>query len=371
MALSGTLDTFALPDVLRLLATTGKTGRLRVTGDRGSGSVWVEDGAVVATELTTTTDLRPGAADVVFGLLRFSAGSFTFEADARAVNAGAPIELEAVLSTAENMLTEWRAIEEVVPSLDVYAVLRPELANGDVMIDSDRWRCVAAIGSGVTAATLARLLELSEMDACRLLKELIELGLVELSDPPVDQSLSVAMAGAGSITADHDRDHGEEGDLEVGTRDMVNGPSTVSDPEPDGDPDAGDFDPIAEVENGSGAMLDGIGSTMSFDSTASPGLAGLEPSGGVDPLLPATDPLASGGNGSRPTDTPSADPGELDPAEMARQLANLSPKAAKAVAAAAKASTAAERDAALAEVEAEDETVNRGLLLKFLGSVDT
>jgi hypothetical protein len=61
---------------------------------------------------------------------------------------------------------------------------------------------------------------------------------------------------------------------------------------------------------------------------------------------------------------------DLDPAEMARQLANLSPKAAKAVAAAAKASTDAERDEALAAVEAEDDTVNRGLLLKFLGSVD-
>ena len=56
---------------------------------------------------------------------------------------------------------------------------------------------------------------------------------------------------------------------------------------------------------------------------------------------------------------------------MARQLANLSPKAAKAVAAAARATTDAERDAALAAVEAEDDSVNRGLLLKFLGSVDS
>ena len=60
-----------------------------------------------------------------------------------------------------------------------------------------------------------------------------------------------------------------------------------------------------------------------------------------------------------------------DPAEIARQLANLSPRAAKAVAAAAKAQTPEEREAALAAIEAEDDTVNRGLLLKFLGSVDS
>jgi hypothetical protein len=59
-----------------------------------------------------------------------------------------------------------------------------------------------------------------------------------------------------------------------------------------------------------------------------------------------------------------------DPAEIANQLANLSPRAAKAVAAAAKATTDEERDAALAMIEAEDSGLNRGMLLKFLGSVD-
>ena len=61
-----------------------------------------------------------------------------------------------------------------------------------------------------------------------------------------------------------------------------------------------------------------------------------------------------------------------DAAEVARQLANLSPKAARAVAAAARATTVEEREAALAEVTSEgDEPINRGLLLKFLSSVQT
>ena len=60
-----------------------------------------------------------------------------------------------------------------------------------------------------------------------------------------------------------------------------------------------------------------------------------------------------------------------DAAEIARQLANLSPKAAKAVAAAAKATTTEEREAALAEVDDTEDPINRGLLLKFLGSVNS
>jgi hypothetical protein len=61
--------------------------------------------------------------------------------------------------------------------------------------------------------------------------------------------------------------------------------------------------------------------------------------------------------------------------DLAAQLANLSPRAAEAVRAAAAATTEDEREAALdrAEMAAaeEDDSVNRGLLLKFLSSVKT
>src|SRR3954463_8019197 len=77
VALQGTLDTFALPDVLRLLASTKKTGRLLVTGSRGTGSVWVDDGGVVGAEATgTLTDAEP--VETLFELLRYPDGGFTF-----------------------------------------------------------------------------------------------------------------------------------------------------------------------------------------------------------------------------------------------------------------------------------------------------
>ncbi len=79
MALQGTLDTFALPDVLRLLASTKKTGRLRVSGNRGTGSVWVDAGGVVAAEAAGLPE-TPAPVEVLFELLRYAEGSFTFEA---------------------------------------------------------------------------------------------------------------------------------------------------------------------------------------------------------------------------------------------------------------------------------------------------
>ena len=58
-----------------------------------------------------------------------------------------------------------------------------------------------------------------------------------------------------------------------------------------------------------------------------------------------------------------------DDEELAKQLATLSPRAANAIRAAAEATTDEERDAALDEVDGDDEPLNRGLLLKFLSSV--
>ena len=356
MALSGTLDTFALPDVLRLLASTAKTGRLRITGDRGSGSIWVDGGDIVAAELASAVTQEPSHAEVVFGLLRFTVGSFTFESEAAAPNATTPSALEPVLGAAENMLVEWRAIEEVIPSLDVWVGLSASLEGPDVMVDQMRWRGIAAIGSGAQVGAVAESLDLNEIDSCRLVKELLELALVEFIDEPAGLSAPASFEPT-PVDEDFDPDEipGETPDSEDSGRGepeaLLDELDALDDAPTFGDADS-DFDPD-DLEDG-----------VSENGTE-PSLAAL---GSSDDSLDAT---SRHENEDVFVGAAMSGDDELDPAEMARQLANLSPKAAKAVAAAAKATTDAERDAALAAVEAEDDTVNRGLLLKFLGSVDS
>lgn len=365
VALSGTLDTFELPDVLRLLASTAKTGRLRITGDRGTGSVWVDDGKIVTTELSGSYGGESSDEECVFGMLRFAAGSFTFEADAVVGGDFTSRDLEPVLGAAESMLVEWRLIEEVVPSLDEWIVLAEELDGPDVMIGADRWRSIATIGSGAPVLAVAKRLELNEMNACRVVKELIELGLVELSERPVNVPASSAMVATDAEAAEIEdvappAAAPTAAVAEVETDEVVaaSAPQEFAPAEPD----------IARLEE-----------VPLADDT---GVAALDPAAPFgdteDPILAGADLIEEMGqqNGeavdvfAAPT-AEEIDSMDLDPAEMARQLANLSPKAAKAVAAAARANTEAERDAALAAVEAEDDSVNRGLLLKFLGSVDS
>ena len=126
MALQGTLDTFALPDVLRLLAATKKTGRLRITvAEAAAASGWRPErsSGIEATHAPHVTD----AVDALFELLRFEEGAFTFDAEAAHDDPSPPTDVEILIAQAEALLEEWRAIEAVVPSMDAWVTMRATL----------------------------------------------------------------------------------------------------------------------------------------------------------------------------------------------------------------------------------------------------
>ena len=182
MALQGTLDTFSLPDVLRLLATTTKTGRLRLEGDRGQGSVWLQEGKVVDAAADHAVDGTP-TEERIFELLRFESGSFAFDTDDRASDPSRPQEVEDLLVKADTLLGEWSELEAVVPSLAHQVTLATDLSADEVTIDADRWKTVVAVASGRTVGELAKELRLTELGVSRVVRDLVDLGVADVGPP--------------------------------------------------------------------------------------------------------------------------------------------------------------------------------------------
>ena len=330
MALQGTLDTFALPDVLRLLASTKKTGRLVISGTRGNGSVWVDAGSVVGTEASGGGP-HPDEVSVLFELLRFGGdGSFTFEAGTTAAAPTAPRPVEPLLVDAERRLAEWRDIEAVVPSMDAWVSLVGELKTDDITITAAVWKRLVAIGSGTSVGGVARALDLGELDVCRGVKELVELGVADVGPGPATTPSSVPSA----------------------TRVTENAGTGAT------------WDPFS-------IDIPGVAPADSDDSNDDD--AAIDMTTDVDDVIapPVLSVVADVDDDIEPATIDDADVDDLAEAdEVAKQLASLSPKAAAAVAAAAKATNDEDRDAALAEAsDDDDEPINRGLLLKFLSSV--
>lgn len=363
MALQGTIETFALPDVMQLLASTHKTGCLRLDGGRGSGSIWVSDGKIVGGDVSSAPH-ADGPIEVVFELLRFRDGDFVFDADVEPESAWDTADVAATLSEAEEMLEEWKSIEAVVPSLDSWVTLAAALPDSEVTIDGARWELIVAVAGGISVDGLAERFSLGEMPISKRVKELVEAGLAEVGEAPPEAALRPATARepveeefVAPVTTLRDASlSASEADAVVDEPDIADSTQT--------------FESTSDFETDFSAGLSSVPEEEPFDPNAL--IVDLEPLGGFEAAdsthgLDDSDSIAtaeSASTGSSGVDSPT------DAAEIARQLANLSPKAARAVAAAAKATTDEERERALADVDDEEESINRDLLIKFLGSVN-
>lgn len=183
MALQGDLDSFALPDVLRLLAGTGKTGRLAVSAADRAGEVWLHDGDVVGGSVTSAPHAER-AADLIFELLRVEGGSFDFEDGEQLVDGGDRTAVDEAITDAEALVVEWTEVEAVVPSVHVPVALAAELAGDDVTLSAERWRLLASLRPASTVRTLGDQFQLTDLVASRTVKALVEDGLVVLGEVP-------------------------------------------------------------------------------------------------------------------------------------------------------------------------------------------
>jgi len=165
VALQGTIDTFASADVLRLLGSTAKTGRMILEGDRGRGEILLVEGTVKGLALGENGAFDEHPLDeAMFELLRFEVGDFVFDANESARDhQGEGWEVESLLASAGAMISEWGEIEQVVPSDRAWLSLTSELLATEVTIDAARWRLVAMIGSGLPVAVLADALGATEL----------------------------------------------------------------------------------------------------------------------------------------------------------------------------------------------------------------
>ena len=191
MALQGDLESFALPDVLRLLAGTTKSGRLGVTASSESGEVWMLDGDLVGGSVTT----RPNAktpAEVVYELLLFPEGSFLFDDGEQLVDGGERSSVDDALTDAALLKEEWADVTSVVPSLDHWVTITQEIEGDEVTVNAEDWRLLAPVAAGSSVRAVGAYLDVSDLDASKRVRSLVEAGLVTLGETPDGATSSVS-----------------------------------------------------------------------------------------------------------------------------------------------------------------------------------
>lgn len=354
MSLHGTLETFALPDVLALLAATKKTGELRVVGGKIDGRVWFDAGGVVGTDVGRST----AYVDAVFELLRLETGKFSFDADKAAPTPGEPAAIESLLAEAQARLAEWKAIEAVIPSVECGVSLVADVADPHVMVTGEQWRALVGVASAPTVNAVIDRLGTGEFDTCRTLKGLVESGLVTVGEP-VAAPVPAPAPEPAAVTPE------PEPVVEpVVASDPEPAPAPEPEPEPVPDPR-----PVAEPAPTPAAA---VPAHLSSDATKPAKIQALTSTPAASAAALEAEPAPEAVNEAAEPPAPAPD-GEAD--ELVRQVAALDspvPAAAEAPEAPAPEAPAAEVEAPVPGTPAEgEEPINRGLLLKFLSSVRT
>jgi hypothetical protein len=184
VSLQGSFETIALRDVMALLASSSKSGELRVVGGHVEGRLWFEAGQLVASKVGKTHD----HVDAMFELLRLTEGNFVFKDGVEAPAHEDSTPVEPVVHEAEERLKEWQDIEQVVPSLEHRVRLIADLPTPEVTLSSEEWRLVMAIALAATVRGALEEVGLSQFEGCRGIRRLVEAGLVFVDPPRVRPS---------------------------------------------------------------------------------------------------------------------------------------------------------------------------------------
>jgi hypothetical protein len=228
MSLTGALEAFPLPEVLRLLARSDKSGTLRIDAADLQGRIYLADGALTyattrreedlvddlvgaglidsqdwvlverrekdvvevlvedATEQQLTDLVADQIADVIFRLMRRTDGDFEFsESVGPRYNTGIFVDIDASIAEAEKRNTQWAEIEEVIPAISFHLRMVPDLNDrNEVSLPATTWRILAALHGEGSIEEVARRLGMTDFAVAQIMAGLTRDGLLEIIDMP-------------------------------------------------------------------------------------------------------------------------------------------------------------------------------------------
>jgi hypothetical protein len=210
MSLQGSFDVLGFSEVLELLERKRQSGRLHVRAGGVAGHIYVRDGHLTGAESgdyttpATAGEARTRLEELCFEFLQCERGVFEFQprvAAPWATQLSSSVEI--VLREARQRLMEWRDIQAVIPSMDVRPRVVDELVPEAVTLTRDRWRLIAAIDGRRSVHRLARTLGLGTYEVGRLLKSLVDDGIVTIDAerPKATISTEVDLTSAGDDVA--------------------------------------------------------------------------------------------------------------------------------------------------------------------------
>jgi len=196
MALQGSLAELSLPDVIQLVAVSGKSGAFHLRLGNETGVIYLHEGRIVDASVGELVGEH-----AVYEMAIWSDGEFVFTPGEAPEQVSIQKSNANLMMEAARRLDEWRVLSRKIPSLNLVPFFPERHGNLDqVTLSPQEWVLVTRIDGERTIEEIARILRWSAFDVSKLLFGMITSGLVELRNRGESGSLERFAGGLSAVT---------------------------------------------------------------------------------------------------------------------------------------------------------------------------
>lgn len=177
MAFQGSLSELPLPDILQLVAVSGKTGSFSIENDRDTGQIYLSEGQIVHAQAG-----RLSGEEAIYELAIWPRGEFVFQPGEISVPTSIQKSNTSLLMEAARRMDEWRLLAKRIPSTSLVPVFTEEGGKTTVSLNPQEWAVVRKMDERRTIDEIAEALDSSPFEISKVVYGLIGNGLVGLAD---------------------------------------------------------------------------------------------------------------------------------------------------------------------------------------------
>lgn len=175
MAFQGSLKELPLPDVIQLVAVSGKTGAFWIEDREERGKIYLRGGKIVHAEVGPLS-----GEEAVYELATWTEANFRFDGEDAPTESTIEQSNTSLLLEAARRIDEWRILAKKVPSTRAVPLFTDDEAQQSVSFSPREWRVVKRIDGRRSIDAIARDLGESAFETAKVVYNLINSELVRL-----------------------------------------------------------------------------------------------------------------------------------------------------------------------------------------------
>ncbi len=177
MAFQGSLRELPLPDIIQLVAVSGKTGVFVLKSGTEQGRIYLDRGQIVHASVG-----KYRGEQAVYELARWFAGEFVFEPGTEPPERSIEKSNTNLLMEAARQIDEWKILSKKIGSTRMVPVHSPGSVSTSVSFTPGEWAVLSKVDERRNLEEIAAVLGWSSFEVCKIVYGLLTSGMLQLKE---------------------------------------------------------------------------------------------------------------------------------------------------------------------------------------------